>query len=617
MAWSTTGARAQDVVEEEPQLPAGTSDAPRAEWEQILAAPRIGDRLSAVAVDPQNADRIYVGTEEGTVIRTTDGGITWSETTVSPFNVLARSVGGTGIDLFTFQVPTEPFEVSRIERDRSSLVLDAQVSRLSDEPTEQVQRGILRFVPSPNPLLQEAIRNRVAETVGVVRIEICPGGRYPLLAATEREVFGSMDDGRTFIRLFNGSAMAPFSSAGLPQITGLACSPANPNDIVIATARGSVRSTDGGLTFSDDVRGTTAGFATSVAWDFATEAGTNPALLISIGTFLFVGDPDSEGGLAYIYPDHGRPLPPITPINWITTTPSAQIWIATDLGVRASLDGGITFTNPSPLYIATERVVQVAVGLGESGRERVAAVLNRIVYTTDDSGTTWHPYFAHMSRRTVRRVVAGPADPNGDGTWFVLTTGELWRTVAEEPPPAFDTSAIRQRAQQALAQTPPLARVLQRVFELQDLTAADINDIFDGASDRFLLPVLGVELDWAHQDNSLLAANRGPTFPRNIDRQQQLISWSLFLTATWSLPDYWWPAEIEYPVNQLYQLQKQLGFLIEDAWHERRMHLVRLARDGYVDELQAGVLQERIGVLEALLEIWLGEPLDRFARRLR
>ena len=69
---------------------------------QILAAPRIGDRLSALAIDPSNPDHIYVGTEEGTVVRSTDGGITWQESQLSPFNVLARSVGG------PVRIPTLP-----------------------------------------------------------------------------------------------------------------------------------------------------------------------------------------------------------------------------------------------------------------------------------------------------------------------------------------------------------------------------------------------------------------------------------------------------------------------------------------------------------------------------
>jgi hypothetical protein len=82
-----------------------------------------------------------------------------------------------------------------------------------------------------------------------------------------------------------------------------------------------------------------------------------------------------------------------------------------------------------------------------------------------------------------------------------------------------------------------------------------------------------------------------------------------------SFPDYWWPQAFDWPKAELYELQKQVGFVVEDAWHERRMHLTRLARDGVVEELQARILEARVEVLEALLETWIGAPIDSVGRR--
>jgi hypothetical protein len=582
-------------------------------WEQLLAAPRIGDRLMTVAVDPGNADRIFVGTGEGTVVRSTDGGITWEESPVSPFNVLGRSVAGTGIRLRAGRALDIGDDPTEIEIVTGVPQLDASARSRDGARTPRAQT-VAQGANASVALLQEAIASREGETVGINRIRVCPGARYPLLVSTSREVYGSNDDGRTFVRLFNGASTAAFTGAGGAQVTSVACSPVDANDIVVGTARGSVRSTDGGLTFTDDVRGTTAGLTTALAWDFASDTGGTPALLVAMGTFLFVGDPDSEGGLSFIYPDHSNPgLAPFLGINSVTTTPSAQIWLGTDDGVRASLDGGVSWIRPGGTLFAGIPIGQVVTGFGRAGHERMAIVTDRIVYSSDDSGATLHPFFARMSRRTVRHVASAGLDPNGDGAWFVLTTGELWRTVTEEPPPAFDTTAIRENAQRALERTPRLQDVLETVFERQEITADDIETVFDGASDRELVPTVSFEFLWGTNVLDFTSVRSPSAF--TIDRNSEVLGWALVGTLTWSFPDYWWPQAFDWPKAELYELQKQVGFVVEDAWHERRMHLTRLARDGVVEELQARILEARVEVLEALLETWIGAPIDSVGRR--
>ncbi|MCB9645925.1 MAG: hypothetical protein H6730_04905 [Deltaproteobacteria bacterium] len=54
------------------------------------------------------------------------------------------------------------------------------------------------------------------------RVALCPGGAYPVLVATKRDVFGSQDDGDTFVRLFANPG---------PVDIAVTCNPKNPNGV--------------------------------------------------------------------------------------------------------------------------------------------------------------------------------------------------------------------------------------------------------------------------------------------------------------------------------------------------------------------------------------------------
>ncbi|MCC7371541.1 MAG: hypothetical protein IT306_24185 [Chloroflexi bacterium] len=55
-------------------------------WTEVLRAPQT--RIDALAVDPANADRVFVGRKDGLVMTTQDGGASWSE--------LGRDIGAVG-----------------------------------------------------------------------------------------------------------------------------------------------------------------------------------------------------------------------------------------------------------------------------------------------------------------------------------------------------------------------------------------------------------------------------------------------------------------------------------------------------------------------------------------
>ncbi len=449
---------AEEAGDVEPE-PLGPVRPPTREWEQILAAPRIGDRLSAVGVDPANPDHIFVGTEEGTIIRTRDGGLTWQEHPLTPFNVLARSVGVRS-GLSPHRPPLGFDNAPNIDVGMLStpLPIDHRARSIANDDDYHPGPELPYDVLIPPTMLYAAIHPRHDETISVERVSVCPGGRYSLLVATTREVYGSDDDGETFVRLFTGSNAAPFIvGGGLPQVTAVVCSPVDPEDIVVATSRGVMRSQDGGLTFHENITGATAGITTAVAWDEAgAEVSDHPALLVAMGTLLFAGDPDSQAGISYVYPDWNNiGMAPYLPINWVATTRSAQIWLGTMEGIRASLDGGVTWMRTGgPLFMG-QNVNQIVAGFGHDGRERIAAVMGHAIYTTEDSGTTWDPYFIGMSRRTIRQAAAAGIDEDtGEGILGRAHDRRALADLAREP-----TARIRCAAAPRVgpAQAPPHA----------------------------------------------------------------------------------------------------------------------------------------------------------------
>jgi hypothetical protein len=214
-----------------------------------------------------------------------------------------------------------------------------------------------------------------------------------------------------------------------------------------------------------------------------------------------------------------------------------------------------------------------------------------------------------MSRRHLQWVTAGGVDETGEGTWYVLTTGELWRTATEDPPPAFDSRPLRNWARAKLRRTPPLIDVLNAALVQLELTADDIEGVFDGASNRAFVPTVRIDYAWASDTDLALSTWTGSRVLMT-DRETRVPGWGILATLSWRLPDYWWPNQLEWPKAEMYELQKQIAFIVEDAWMERQLHLQRLAREAVVDELQANVMRERVLALEAVLEPWLPRPLE-------
>jgi hypothetical protein len=255
----------------------GVSEGSPAEWRPI-PIPALGRRLRALAVVP---GRIVVGTDEGTVLVSTDAGASFAENEVtsrSPHHgsavqrpaLATRDANVALLPLTTIGAqslilrPNPGWMPYMNVPSYQSLPLGSwpmgftvrpQITR----PAELINGPYTLFFPASGRVLDSLLdweaapsqpekrapgtRTRATHggsSDGAIRaVALCPSEELSLLALTSHELYGSSDSGQTFVSVF-----ALPNTAALRDV---ACSAAR--GIEVATSAGAFVSRDGGLTF--------------------------------------------------------------------------------------------------------------------------------------------------------------------------------------------------------------------------------------------------------------------------------------------------------------------------------------------------------------------------------
>lgn len=606
---------------EVPEAPAAYHAPPQWDWVQVLAAPRIGARLTAVEVDPNDPNHIWVGSQSGVMFYSADGGVTWRELEPDAFTANRRDVlaprGGVCVAPDCDEIPLLFSYPSNPERppvlSETSYVLQ-QLPVIARGTT--FPRGF--FIPTyftrdvgvPQQLLDNALRSRPTEEVR--RIVLCPGSVYPLIVATRREVVASPDGGYSWIRLLR--------FPGRVQTPQVACDPLRTNHLIIASQEGYQESRDGGVTLDPNLAGYPRGAVQAVSF------GTDGSVYLGSGFQLFKRENEAIDARR-IYPDfNNSQTAPWEPILWIAPE-GDEVWVGTQDGLRHSVDHGGRFTQVAPNLFSRQVIPQVVVGRNESGGTRVAAIIRdcprnardptapgcrgTLVVSSDDDGRHWNPFFQGMTRRSIQQMAYS------SGRWFIVTGGELWMSAVATPG-AVAQEDVR-AARRTLRNDPTLSTVIEVSLDRASLNQEQVNELMDRAYGQAWLPrrlSFHFEADLDGIDSAIQQTGGGAMTNYMSEGDTANSFFYLWAFLEWDLQGLaaispgGGPQESSFR-SRLYRLRQQISFLVEDAWHERRMHLRRIAR-GFTDPYQAAVLQERIAVLEAILEFWLGDELESF-----
>lgn len=584
---------------------AATASASEWRWRQIYATPQIGGRLTALAVDPDDARRIFVGTEEGTVVRSTDGGRTWQELELSQSAAKDRAVGLSEPSLPPFgeDFPSLNFFVDPGDAryaNRVPLVFTTTFWELGPDFTFYSFR-----LPEPeleSDLLGDATASRREYTVPVRRIAFCPGNHFPLLVATTREVYGSPDDGWTFVRLFGLAG-----GAGVDHVT---CARDDPSRVAVGTRTGLFVSYDGGLTFDQDLTGWPGQPATALAFAPAPPEARSrhPWLFIANEEELYAGDPRTADGLTSIYPDYDHAdTAPWETITWIDTSPDGDIWLATESGVRFSSNGGKSWAVAARSLFERQKAEQVMLVPRPGQGPLAIVVLRDFVYQSED-GQTWEPLFHGASRRSFVQMAWAPGVGGGEPRLWLVTSGGVWATwIAPTERPRVDVEAQRW-AKARLARTPDLGATIRGVVSATRVSAAQIDALASRASWSVWMPEVHVSAGTGPAPTLRLARSR-PT-PLDVETRTDRTDGYFYVDAHWELEQFF-AYELRYDGQreQLHELRRTVGFVAEDAWHERVLLLRQLA-EGRQDPLQIDALMTRVLALETILEVWLRHPLE-------
>lgn len=638
------GANDTEAAALDPDAPLEAADLPRhaeapletsdGRWYQILSSTYPGARLSSVTVDPRDPQRFYVGTEQGLVLRTEDGGITWEE--LEPRSTVIRTSRDQGPPplQFDFREDTWFAISSRPPFLPSSPTLALFEGMPNVNPQASALRGgiasyltrsaiVTNIAPLvPTSLKDSLIRRR---TQPIQRLQVCPGAAYELLAASPTELFGSDDDGFTWRPLLR------LPSTG--KIAQIACHASRPQDIFVSTDLGIFYSTDGGQTLELDTSGFPPGRAT------ALHISDDGLVTVSIGYMLFEGTP--QDGFRRLYPRfEDSHTAPWRVIEWVARDGDV-IWIATRDGLRSSYDGGQRWENVAPTRFSRHYTTQVIMSPTPDGGRQIA-VLARIcpprvrsplargcrateVMATTDDGESWHPFFLGMTPRSVQFLTFTPPEVMANqrasltevgaqdattpeepkGRWLVVTGGELWtsQTVGQ----TVFAPETRDWARRRLQWMPDLDESIEAGLQSTLLDNASIESLLDRTRRSALIPQVQSLFRW--NSGQRLRFSENLVTPERTFDDENTNYWSINVVLRWSLSRTVQSREqMDRTRQRLYWQRRRIHFVVEDAWHERRMLLERLLL-GTENLLQAAIIRARIDALDALLGFYTGEIL--------
>lgn len=409
--------------------------AEQTEWQ--VTGP-FGGTVRALAQDPTNPKRMFIGTADGQIYATTDGAQTWRW-------------------LPSFNRPQYIIESIIIDPTATD-TLYAAVWMLENDREGGVYKSTDGGATWREILTQESVR----------AFAMAPGNAAVLVAGTLTGAFRSTDGGETWARL------SPAGHSGIRNIESVAIDPRSADTVYVGTWYLPWKTTDGGKNWTFIHGETSKLIEDSDIFSIAIDAFDPDRVYCSACSGIyrsldggrnwtkFKGIPSSARRTHVIFPHPTREkeifagtteglwrttdggetwrqvLPSTTTINEIRIHPTApdRVIVGTEnRGVLISEDGGGTF-RPYNAGFVTRRVSGLLADGMQRGRIFASVMFNGAeggVYVSTDLGQTWQPAAQGLGARDVYGLHAPVGDSRrlyaatNDGVFFTDNSGALWQ----------------------------------------------------------------------------------------------------------------------------------------------------------------------------------------------
>jgi len=446
----------------------------QAEWK--VTGP-FGGTVRALAQDPTNPERMFIGTADGQIYTTVDGAQSWRW-------------------LPTFNHPQYIIESIVIDPTATD-TLYAAVWMLENAREGGVYKSTDGGQTWRAVLTGESVR----------AFAMAPGNTNVLVAGTLSGVFRSTDGGQTWVRL------SPVGHNGIRNIESVAIDPRNTDTVYVGTWYLPWKTTDGGKSWTFIHGETSKLIEDSDIFSIAIDPFDPDRVYCSACSGIyrsldggrnwtkFKGIPSSARRTHVILPhptrekeifagtteglwhttDDGETwrqiLPSTTTINEIRIHPSApqRVIVGTEnRGVLISEDGGNTFQARNRGFV-TRRVSGLLADSLQRGRLFASVMFNGAeggVYVSDDFGQTWSPASQGLGARDVYGLHVPANNPDrlyaatSDGVFVTENGGKLWQPA--NPPANWRPTPLAPsgRRPAAMPTTYPSARGRQTASRL-------------------------------------------------------------------------------------------------------------------------------------------------------
>ena len=375
----------------------------------------VSGRVSAVAVHPTNPDIAYVGTGNGGVYRTLDGGNTWTQLFDNAFTLAVGAIAISPSSPTTVFVGTgngwdgcDSFGIGlyRITNAETTATLEGPFGKDGAGIDVLNGRGITQLLVNPS----DGNTIFVSTDLGGSNI-----GCY-FVAGASRGIYRStnaLSTSPTFTKLNVATA-----NTGNRSVHDMVLEPGNPNNL-ICSVRGTGVAGDGGIYRSTNALSTTPTFTQELILGTTTGFVVAKLAINKVGSVVTVVAATAEPGSG----------------SCAAAGQDGQLRISSDGGVTWSLPlaaangfcGGQCYFDMAPAIDPNNASIIYLGGQNDSA-------CSHVLIKSIDGGATFTPFDTGL-HADVHAVVAAPSNPsiiycgNDGGIWRSVTSGSSWTSL--------------------------------------------------------------------------------------------------------------------------------------------------------------------------------------------